>query len=168
MVEGKKIENILMKVKEVGIYVSANIPALNAGGCGIYAYYLGRRLEKLGIQVHAVAIGEYGAGHVNINELKSLDFYRTDKYNIRNIEYEFGDMFCHVVLYLPKLDIWIDSRGPVKRFKDIQQFGKYYSPRMYMPIKELKYIIQSPTGWNPAYDREANNETIKRYIRKIK
>lgn len=162
----ERIIKVLRQVKKVGEEVAMNVPALNCGGCGVYAYYLGKRLLKMGLNVHAVGLGEYGE-KIDFQRVKNLDFYRKEGYNIRNIEREFGDLFSHVALYLPGLNKWVDSSGVYDKFDDIKYFGCRTKPRLYMPIKELKYIIDSPVGWNSAFDR-SNKSKIQRYIYKIK
>lgn len=142
-----------------------NIPTIDSGGCGVFAYHIAKRLENyvpLKIRVISDSRNKRIDGIRNrilSNEGDTKDILEWNWYDLH---------FHHILIefhYMGK-DYLYDSTGVyLKRNYPIQDYG--YLCHGSLTLKELEYLVSGQTGWNRYFDRQAHIPFVKRKVKQF-
>ena len=138
-------------VKQIQIEVSNNIVDINAGGCGRFALFMCKALQKKGYDVRMMLV----TGDNSTYEYKRIQL---EKYK-KNIDCDIiKTSFSHCYL---KLDDYVfdaeeNSIEPIKSYYNRHQhkFGGEYS------IEDMDIAVNNG-GWNPSYDKRQDKQLIE-------
>ncbi len=133
--------------------IDNSVEYLNHGGCGVFAFLVGSRLEKFdNCAVKVRVVDFYGEFTGNIEKAIPSDFS-----DIRNWEKN-GVAFNHIVLEVKLKHLkpfFLDSHGIYESEKIVE--GS-------IPVGFIQYIVQASKGWNSAFNRRQ----IPTIMRKVK
>lgn len=149
----RKLHNRIRKIQKE---LRNNISLINSGGCGIFAYYLGVRLEELGIKYEIVVNDTYRSLEEwkdEVEEFRLVVFNSDIPYfpNTKLInpkktnQNNYKGLTCHHIMIKIE-DHYLDAE--IIRKSWYADEGKRYK------LDELKLAVATPINWNPAFDRE--------------
>lgn len=136
------------------------IPALNYGGCCVFAAEVGKALEAKGIPVRGIARGW----------MEATEPLQKIKKAIRNVENSKewnnqGVNFSHVGLQIKLGRKWhnYDSAGLSTDLTRLgRSFGVYSG---HLSVAELDKLASNPDNWNNTFKRKTGIPAIRKLIR---
>lgn len=122
---------------------------INSGGCGFYALYLSRALDKLKINHKIVILADEFYINNPVFDLESLLLCQ----DYRKIPFQHLAVYVNGVLY--------DSQGAIR------EQGRYKTKYSYGVIsrRDLSIALKNIWNWNPIFNR-TQRSIIKRYVNK--
>ncbi len=140
------IDKIVAEFKKI----DAEIPTLNRGGCGVFAYEAYKLLDSLGIKVKL--------GVITINK-SSTSYY------LKNNGGANETPFDHIILCIGRK--FVDSGGLYTNPKQIKNYERGYDLVKGMPLELLSSWL-TESGWNRVFDKQKYKPIIKQRIKDIK
>ena len=159
-------KKILAKLRKFGKEVKKDIPSINNGGCGVYAYMMGEALIKHGIKNVECFNEQYFLVH-------STDKYREIGESNRNKKismYDWEDLgveFEHI-------GVKFELDGVVY-FHDVEQtkknvvnnFAYGEVTHCYFDVSTIKHIASKPEGWSQVFSRRKNIPKLKKKFKEF-
>lgn len=149
-------EILIAFLTDLGADVKLNYPNINCGGCGVYAYLVGKQLEKLDKNIKVEAITNVDIFGDEISPMDALDYIKDETDIFEWVDN--GVSFGHIALC-----IVIDDKSPIVfdtdhigtghyRFEQTEsidfEFGNGFT------MEQLKPLVESAKGWNESFDRD--------------
>lgn len=145
-------EKIIWALEKLGANVSRSVPAINQGGCGVYAWLVAKALHSLGIKTEVVATNMGIGKPVDLDKLREelaaggLDFGSKRHWEM------LGAQFAHVGVrlkigrkyYVADADTVIPGKTRLQRWKVYK--GAY-------TLEEAEAFAKEARGWNSWFDR---------------
>lgn len=144
-----KLQLIRSHLTEMGLAVEKAAPAINLGGCGIYAHAIGERLRHLGV-VDVIEYKIQAPGYVDDDEddLADLDLVQQDGVEHTATWWSYYDVYInHVYVKIQK-----DYQ---KWYVDTESFGGRPSnlhPGSIDP-ENLRMLNEDVKSWNDKFNR---------------
>jgi hypothetical protein len=137
------------------IKTTSNISYINSGGCGVFAYYLGKKLDEFKISytiLYLVRESHITSKHIKNNFTK----HKSGKHNVTISS-------SHIMIYVNgKI---IDGEGVYDCIGDTH-FSTMKVIETNLTLDELKYALDFPEQWNPWYydERFKYNPIIEKAV----
>ena len=148
-------------------YIDMHFPDLNCGGCGAFALYLSKELDKIGVDHSIVWIGEnYGDCDEDTHELLHSVFHDNGQWsNVTN----FHDVDISLTHIMIDIDGYlVDSTGVYMSLDDTEFYMK--SELGVITQEQLEWLVSNPEGWNSWFNRDDMpkvNKMVKKAMKKI-
>lgn len=162
------MNTIISKLDDLAWKAGMNVPALNSGGCAVFAHEVAKRLADMGIPVTGVvAMADYYLPR-NTADWPSIDTARKAITDVSDgLQWnDNGVDFHHVGIEftLDGQEYHFDSSGvsPAKQWMNRQDW-KVLPGRL--TVAELNELVKNPWNWNPAFDRDRGIPQIRRLVK---
>lgn len=124
-------------------------PSLNSGGCGVFAYHVGRQLEKMGVDVTVRFLTDHEIAH----SFKMDVVCQARPYTMDDWNWESGDCINgHVILEI-KIDgntYYYDSGGVTDQYVCEWEWMDMI-PEAFS-LEHLEGMISDQEGWNEMFE----------------
>ena len=130
--------------------VRQECPDINKGGCGIFAYHVGKHLVNLGYDVRLITLSDY---------YDDKDISMINEHNWRNVHSLYT--FQHIALEHD--GIYFDCFGWTTYVRKIGNDNYKYKLKGYLSFDVLEKMISHSGMWNNTFDRK-NISTITQKI----
>ena len=150
--------DLIKSLNELGERINRWYPAVNSGGCCVYAAEVGKELLRRGIETRIIVAAWGARSH--------LDKVRP-KLNNTNQKAEWNDKdvwFNHVgVEFKYKGKVYhYDSDGVHRKSRSLKSWTVYPGR---LSVDEAKALADEPEGWNDCFER-GKIPSMKRHIRR--
>lgn len=150
-----KTHTLFRKLRLLQCKVTNDHPNLNYGGCGIFAYLVGEKLQALGLEVDIVTPlygGSYGIPAVevrkNVSNVKNCEEWDNNGLSRNHLAIRFKTSSGQVYTY--DSDTLFRGSGVFgdNLYKTDRRFGSG------LTVEETKAICKRQKGWNRTFDRK--------------
>ena len=131
---------------------------INRGGCGVFALYLSKELDKRNIKHDILWIGD---DYHNAEKVIRNTFQSNSNVTLEDFS-DNGIFLSHVMVKIGKK--FIDSEGVYKGFDNTRWSHRRVLSKM--SNKELFKLVDSSHGWNDTFQRKLIPK-IKKDIKKV-
>ena len=131
---------------------------INRGGCGAFALYLSKELDKRNIKHDILWIGD---DYHNAEKVIRNTFQSNSNVTLEDFS-DNGIFLSHVMVRIGKK--FIDSEGVYKGFDNTRWSHRRVLSKV--SNKELFKLVDNPKGWNDTFNRKLMPK-IKKDIKKI-
>jgi hypothetical protein len=147
----------------LGQAAEKSIPALNYGGCCVFAAEVGKALKAKGIPVRGVARPSYAFWEDEAPDLRRIEKQMGDNSNAYDWE-DAGADLQHVGLQVKLGRKWYnyDSEGLSPDLSNLRGRPAYSG---HLSVKALDKLAAVPDNWNRAFNRKRGVPAIKRLVR---
>lgn len=141
--------DVIQQIRKINQDIFVNVIRINNGGCGVFAYYLAKRLKKLKIKHSICVLDAWGQKSFQDTWGKYLNEVRNN--NLNN-----GCNLSANHFMIKIKDVFVDGTRTT-RFPTFHVCGKY-------TIEDMKLALKYG-DWNPDYNVKQNIK-VKRIIDK--
>lgn len=141
--------NLFEALNTLGRRINRSYPALNEGGCCVYAATIGEELLKRGLKVRVVIANSFEAKK-NLNRVR----HKVNNTNQKRDWNSAGIYFNHVGVEFKLGGKWFlyDSDGVNPRGKKL---GSYQVHPGFISVADAKALADESKGWNCSFSRRS-------------
>lgn len=144
--------------------VKDNFPEINYGGCGVFALFLSKELDKLGIEHSITWIGQYEGYDSDYNTHDLIHSIFDDNGSKTNVcDFHNNDLtLSHIMVVID--GYLVDATGVYLDLDDADWGNR--EELAIITQKQLELLVSKPDGWNDWFDRD-NIPNVGKMVKKI-